>query len=106
MIAYERERDSTLVIGAGIPIAWARDTAGVTVRGVRTWWGPLALRIAPAGTAVRVTIDGVRPPGGIELRAPFGAVPSAVTVNGVPAAMIDGGRAVRLAGPATVEFRY
>lgn len=106
MVAYERERDSTLVVGAGIPIAWARDTAGVAVRGLRTWWGPLALRVVPVGAAVRVTVEGVRPPGGIELRAPFGAAPTAALANGVSIPLVDGGRAVRLPGPAAVEFRY
>jgi hypothetical protein len=106
MVAYERERDSTLVIGAGIPIAWARDTAGVSVRGLRTWWGSLSLRAVPAASSVRITIEGVRPPGGIELRAPFGAVPASAWVNGAPAPLVDGGRAVRLSGPATVELRY
>jgi hypothetical protein len=106
MVAYEREPDSTLVVGAGIPIAWARDTGGVVVRGLRTWWGPLALRVAPSGGAVRVTIEGVRPPGGIELRAPFGATPTGALVNGAPTPLVDGGRAVRLTAPATVEFRY
>lgn len=106
MLAYEREADSTLVVGAGIPIAWARDTAGVSVRGLRTWWGALTLRVVPVGNVVRVTIDGVRPPGGIELRVPFGAVPASASVNGTPVALIDGGRAVRLAGPATVELSY
>ncbi|MFI5256807.1 MAG: discoidin domain-containing protein [Gemmatimonadales bacterium] len=106
MIAYERESDSTLVVGAGIPIAWARDSAGVTVRHLRTWWGPLDLRVRRAGAAVRVTIDGVHPPNGIELRAPYGRVPRGVLVNGIRAVTIDEGRAVKLAGPAVVEFRY
>jgi hypothetical protein len=59
-----------------------------------------------AGAAVRVTLSGVRPPGGIELRAPFGATPRAVIVNDVPAALVDSGRAVMVRAPATVEFRY
>jgi hypothetical protein len=106
MIAYEREPDSTLVIGAGIPIAWARDAAGVDVRGLQTVWGSLTLRVVPVAAAVRVTIEGVRPAGGIELRAPFGAVPVTAWVNGVQTPLVDGGRAVRLSGPATVELRY
>jgi hypothetical protein len=106
MIAYEREPDSTLVVGAGIPLGWARDTAGVSVRGLRTWWGPLTLHIGPASGAVRVRIEGVRPPGGIELRVPFGAAPASAWVNGTQTPLVDGGRVVRLAGPATVEFRY
>jgi hypothetical protein len=106
MIAYEREPDSVLVVGAGIPIAWARDSSGVRVRDLRTWYGPLSLDVRPSGSAVRVTIGGVRPPGGIELHAPFAAVPRAVRVNGKPAATTDGGRAVMIRAPAVVEFSY
>ena len=106
MLAYERERDSTLVVGAGIPIAWARADSGVTVRGLRTWWGALDLRVARVGSSVRLTIAGVRPPGGIEVRAPFGARPTAALVDGASVALVNEGTAVRLRGPATVEFRY
>ncbi len=106
MIAYERERDSTLVVGAGIPIVWARAAGGVTVRGLRTWWGALNLRVEPVGGNVRVTISGVAPPGGVELRAPFGVAARDVRVNGQPAALIDAGRAVLVRAPATVEFRF
>jgi hypothetical protein len=106
MIAYERERDSTLVVGAGVPLAWAGADSGVTVRGLRTWWGALDLRISRTGDAVRITLAGVVPPGGVELRAPFGAVPKSVLVNGVPATLIDSGRAVLVRAPASVELRY
>jgi hypothetical protein len=42
----------------------------------------------------------------VELWAPFGAAPSAALVDGAPVPLTNGGRAVRLRGPATVEFRY
>jgi hypothetical protein len=106
MLAYERERDSVLVVGAGIPLAWARDPAGVSVRRLRTWWGPLDLSMKPVGGTVLVTLDGAHPPGGIELRAPHGRRPRMILVNGVRAAATDGGRAVTVRAPATVEFRY
>ncbi|MCY7379643.1 MAG: discoidin domain-containing protein [Gemmatimonadaceae bacterium] len=110
MLAYEREGDATLVVGAGIPIGWARSKSGVVVMGLRTWWGALNLNVQGVGSganaAVRVTMSGVLPPGGIELRAPFGAMPHEVLVDGVRGTLIDDGRAVRLRGAATVEFRY
>jgi hypothetical protein len=106
MLAYERERDSTLVVGAGIPIAWARADSGVTVQGLRTWWGALDLRVARVGSSVRTTIAGVHPPGGLEVRAPFGARPTAALVDGAPVPLVNDGTAVRLRGPAMVEFRY
>jgi hypothetical protein len=106
MLAYEREADSTLVVGAGVPAAWARAADGVRVRGMRTWWGALDLTIAPAAGAVRVTVGGVTPPDGIEVRAPFDAAPRSVRVNGARATLIDGGRAVKVRAPAVVEFGY
>jgi hypothetical protein len=106
MIAYERESDSTLVVGAGVPIVWARDPAGIRVHGLRTRWGALELTSRPSGSHVRMTLRGVTPPGGIELRAPYGALPRAVFVDGARMPTTDGGRAVRLRAPAIVEFNY
>ena len=106
MLAYERERDSVLVVGAGIPIAWARTAGGVTMRGMHSWWGTLDLRVARAGDVVRVTVGGVHPPGGIEVHAPFDARATGVRVDGHPATLIDGGRAVLIRAPAVVEFTY
>jgi hypothetical protein len=106
MIAYERELDSVLVVGAGIPLAWARAPAGVKVEGLRTWWGTLSLDMRPSGSGVRVVVRGVQPPGGIELHAPFGATPHAVLVDGKPATTTNGGLAVMIRAPAVVEFVY
>jgi len=76
------------------------------VRGLRTWWGSLDLRVESAGTAVRVTVAGVDPPGGIVLHAPFGARPRETLVDGVAVRGLDAEGTVRLRAPATVEFRY
>ena len=105
-IVYERERDSTLVVGAGIPYAWAHADSGVMARGIHTWWGTLALTMRPVGPSVRVDVRGVTPPRGIELDAPFGRTPRTVSVDGRPAAMTNGGRAVMIRAPAVVEFVY
>ncbi|MEP6492092.1 MAG: discoidin domain-containing protein [bacterium] len=104
LLAYEREADSTLVVGAGIPFDWAHDSHGVTVRGLRTWWGSLSLRAEPASNGVRMTIDGVHPPGGIEVRAPFGRAAREARVNGVLVPLVHGAVVVRRA--ATIEFVY
>ncbi|HEX8943425.1 MAG TPA: hypothetical protein VF785_09825, partial [Gemmatimonadaceae bacterium] len=104
-IAYERESDSTLVVGAGIPLEWARASGGVTAKGIRTWWGVVAFTAHSAGTAVRIAVDGVRPPGGIVVCAPFGQTPHSARVDGRPAA-IHNGREVIVRAPAVVEFEY
>ena len=104
LIAYERERDSTLVVGAGIPYEWAHDPHGVTVTGLHTWWGVLSLSAKPMSNAIRMTIDGVAPPKGIEVHAPFGRAVRSVRVNGRPATLEHG--AVIVHAPATVDFVY
>jgi Glucoamylase and related glycosyl hydrolases len=105
MIAYERESDSTLVVGAGIPLEWARSSTGVTARGIRTWWGTLALTMHMTGNVVRMTIDGVQPPGGIVVRAPFGQSARSARVNGKPTTL-NAGHEVIVRAPAVVEFEY
>lgn len=103
-IAYERERDSVLVVGAGIPDRWARDPRGVTVRGLRTWWGALDLTIHGDSRSVKLAVAGVSPPGGVELRVPFGGGATRATVNGHAAPLTRDGRAVMVRTPAVVEL--
>jgi hypothetical protein len=72
MLAYERESDSALVIGAGVPFRWVEGT-GITVRGLRTRWGPLAYTMR--GTADEITVrleagDLRLPPGGVVVTPP------------------------------------
>jgi len=46
LLAYERESDDALVLGAGVPEAWWR-AGPVAVEGLVTPWGPLAWRLEP-----------------------------------------------------------
>jgi hypothetical protein len=104
LVAYERESDSTLVVGAGIPYEWAHDRQGVTVQGLRTWWGALSLRAEPSSRGVRITLSGVSAPGGVELHAPFGRTARSATVNGTRVSLVNGAVVVR--APAVVELVY
>jgi len=104
-LVYERESDSTIVVGAGIPATWAREPRGITARGIHTWWGTLDFTVRSMGRTVRYTVSGVRPPRGMEVHAPFGAVPRAVRVNGRPT-QLRNGRVVVGSGLATIEFVY
>jgi hypothetical protein len=64
MLAYEREEDDALVLGAGIPDSWL--DRGVRVRGLRTMYGALNFSARRIGRHVVVEIGGVRvPKGGI-----------------------------------------
>jgi len=69
MLAYEREEDDALVLGAGIPSSWL--DRGVHVRGLRTIYGPLNFSARREGKKIVVNISGVRvPKGGIVLMLP------------------------------------
>ncbi|HKG91996.1 MAG TPA: discoidin domain-containing protein [Gemmatimonadaceae bacterium] len=73
MFAYERESDSSLVVGTGVPEAWVAADPGVVVRRLPTHYGTLDLAMrGEAGGRVRVTLGGdLRvPPGGVVVRSP------------------------------------
>jgi hypothetical protein len=102
LFAFVHEPDSTLVLGAGVPLAWASDPAGLELRGLVTPYGRVtyAMRARERGIEVRVE-EGLRVPrGGIVVRAPGGF--SRATVNGAAAAVGEGGEVVLRTLPATV----
>jgi hypothetical protein len=69
---YEREVDSSFVLGAGILPEWLEGN-GLRVRGIRTHYGTLALTMLRRGAEVEAEVRGLRmPPGGVVLRPPVG----------------------------------
>ena len=109
MFAYEREFDSSLVVGAGVPEAWARADSGVVVRALATPFGRLDLTVrSVAADRARVRVGGALrpPPGGVVVRAPFPRRPRGATLDGVPVALTASGEATVHALPAEIEFRY
>ncbi len=107
IFAFERESDSTLVIGAGIPEKWVREENGVSIRGLSTHYGPLSYEMHPAVNAIEVRIEpGTRiPPGGIVVKSPSDRQVKQVTVNGTRVKS-DGQAAVVRALPAVISFAY
>ena len=107
MFAYEREMDSSIVIGAGIPEEWVREKAGTGIRGLSTHYGRLSYSMQAAGNEIEVRIEpGTRvPPGGLVVRSPADKAPKAAAVNGAPG-RIENGEVVVRSLPATVRFRY
>jgi hypothetical protein len=70
LVAYERDEEGVLVVGAGIPEAWLRSGAGVRAHGLPTHYGALDLWLRADGDGVRATLGGAcRPPGGVLLLA-------------------------------------
>jgi hypothetical protein len=112
---------ASLLVGAGIPLAWLDGGGVVRARSLPTWFGPVSVEMREEGAgspsvrrvSVRVE-DGVdekglrrfgSPDGGIHIAAPFGAEAASATVDGSPATLERGiVRVTRL--PATVVFEY
>jgi hypothetical protein len=107
LLAYERESDDALVIGAGVPGAWLQEPPGVSVRGLRTRYGALDLAMRGAGTGIEVRIGGdIRVPrGGIVIAAPGVGRHWKAAVNGRPVPVSSAGEVVARAVPATVVLR-
>ena len=88
MFAYESDSDSSLVIGAGLPITWLREENGVGIRRLSTHYGPLSYTMRAGAEGIEVRIEsGVRiPSGGIVIKPPLGpemkvtALPASLTI--------------------------
>jgi hypothetical protein len=90
LLAYEREADESLLLGAGIPATWLDDPKGVRVERLRTHYGNLSYSMHRDGDAIRVSIERgtTVPRGGIVVVSPF-----------------DGSERVVRSLPATLELR-
>ena len=124
----------SLLVGAGLPLAWLDGGGEVAGTAMPTWFGSLSLRFrreaesgavgagaGASGPRVVVNLEEASPrpgasagdaprrfdmpAGGIEVAAPFGADVATATVDGAAAAVDRGSvRVARL--PATVVFQY
>jgi F5/8 type C domain-containing protein len=91
LFAYERDRDSALVLAKGIPTEWI-DAKGVAVAGLRTPYGSLGYTLAREGERLVLRIDGASgvPPGGFVFVPPGTTPSSTATINGKDAALRNG----------------
>jgi hypothetical protein len=105
LFVHERDADSTLVIGAGLPDAWLA-APGVEVSGLSTWWGPLSYTAVQTGASITIRIAaGIRmPPGGLVVHPPGSAAARPITVNGQPVATGPDGTITLRSVPATIVF--
>ena len=85
MFAYERDSDSTLVVGAGIPERWIREDDGVGITGLSTHYGLInyAMRARANGLEVRISGNLRMPPGGILIDPPVGRATKVTTLPAV-----------------------
>jgi hypothetical protein len=107
MLAFDRESDSTLVLGAGIQEAWVMDRPGVTVRRLVTPYGLLSYTVRNENGNARVSMQAglAMPPGGVVVHSPFARPVREMRVNGVPTPPGPTGGVVVRSLPAEVVFR-
>lgn len=107
LFAYEREEDSTLMIGAGLDETWLAES-GAHVSRLSTWWGLLSYQASQEGNIARFRIAaGLQPPpGGILVRAPRANAPVRVLVDGTSADLVDSTTVRVRRVPANIEFHY
>lgn len=109
LFADERERDDTLVIGAGVPATWLEDDAGIAVKRLPTHYGVLTLTMRREGEhAVRVRLSGdlTLPRGGLVVHTPFDRPLATVKVNGRPVTEFARTHVVVHEWPADVMFLH
>ena len=108
MFAYERESDSSLVVGAGILPEWLRTGEGVAVRDLRTHYGALSYTMRQLGSTIRASIgQGLRvPAGGIALRPTLDRRPLSVLVNGAAVPLSPAGEIIVRSLPAEIIIQY
>ncbi|PYO78649.1 MAG: coagulation factor 5/8 type domain-containing protein [Gemmatimonadetes bacterium] len=107
MLAYERESDSTLVIGAGVRNEWVQEPPGIHVSNLSTEYGPLNYDMSALGKVVTINLrTGIRmPPGGIVVYSPLDQPVLSAAVDGVAAPIR--GQEIRVRKiPAIVTVRY
>jgi len=107
MLAFERESDSSLVIGAGVKDDWVQQAPGVRVANLSTQYGLLNYDMRASGNVVTVNLRaGIRmPPGGIVVWSPLEQPILSAWVDGVPTAVKGAEVRVRKL-PAIVTIRY
>ncbi len=108
MLAYEREGDGALVVGAGITRAWVSEVPGVRVRGLRTTHGPLDLMMRAEGDSVIARLSGLTsmPRGGVLVRSPLDRPIRVATVDGRIARVTNTNEVIVEAVPARLVLRY
>jgi len=107
MLAFERESDSSLVIGAGVKEDWVKQDPGVRVSNLSTAYGPLSYDMRVVGSTVILNLrQGIKlPPGGIIVWSPLSQPILSAAVDGVPTAVKGAEIRVRKL-PAVVTIRY
>ena len=108
MFVYERERDESLVLAAGVQPEWLESPGGVSIGDFPTEYGPLSYSMALQDGKLVMDLRGPSrlPPGGIVLRSPANRPIQSVTCDGSRQGEVTG-QEVRLTGkPAHVILEF
>jgi hypothetical protein len=105
MLAYPREADDALVVGAGVPLSWLAPP-GITVRDLATPYGDLGFTMRTLGDSVEVWVGELSrmPPGGVVVSVPSPGGLRQATVDGEPAVLSPKGEVVLRALPAAIRY--
>lgn len=108
MFVYEREQDTSLVIGAGIADSWVIDPGGVQVTNLPTYYGKVSYTIKKDGRKVVVDVSGnvSLPTGKIILKSPLSAKVTSMKVDGQAVKSFTGNEISLRSLPAKVEWEY
>lgn len=106
--AYEREADSSLVIGDGLAERWVMEQPGTSIAGLSTYFGPLTYSMRGRGDSVAVRIAaGLRiPAGGIVVRSPRSRPVRGALLNGRAAEVREEREVVVRQLPAELTLVY
>lgn len=106
LFAYERRSDQSLVIAAGVPLAWVVAPGGVAISRLRTPWGLLSWSARGSDNDLEFKLGrGLQiPPGGIVVPSPL-ETPRKVTVNGKPVTLDRRSELVIRALPARIRIQ-
>ncbi len=106
MLAYAREGDRALIIGAGVPWSWT-EGEGLEVRALPTPYGKLGYTMRARGDDVEVLLEAgpELPPGGFVVIPPARKPFRTVTIDGRRTPLGTGGEVVIKAPRARIVFR-
>ncbi len=108
MFVYEHERDSSLVLGAGIIADWLGDPEGMLVENLPTYYGKISYSMKKIDKKVEIEISGdvQIPSGKIIIKSPLNTTPVMIEINGKPYQSMKPNEVVVSSLPAKIVLVY
>jgi hypothetical protein len=108
MLAYTRQPDAALIIGAGLPQAWIDSAEGVSVENLVTEWGKLSFEARSQDGAIRYQVRAPdrAPRGGVWVSLPDPARLESMAIDGKSIAVPPDGLVRLPSNSATLTIKY